>query len=230
MENQFQISIIDDIIQMNLLDQNIIIPRIALPEEFLNWQSESRIKMFKTLTEEGANAVKVQPSHLPVMATLGSGEFPINLATRGMGILPNNENLKKFTKIFEEVKKECEGKSWSETLPLRVKTAQNFYSKPGIFDNTILGGLEIFEGQTANNLQRNPLVSLIYTGEAPKFLSYQLNGVIKFVDPQNEHYRFLRAARELFAFDSFHIPQINYPIGYLFYPAEDLNKTPYPRR
>ncbi|MGZ7047311.1 MAG: hypothetical protein ACXVHO_03225 [Methanobacterium sp.] len=230
MENQFQISIIEDTIKMSLLDQHIKVSRSLLPENFMTWQSKSRIKMFKTLIKDGSSAIRVQPSHLPVMATLGNGDFPINLATRGMGILPKSKFLEKYTKFFEEIKKESEEKSWSETLPIRAEAAQKFYSKPELFDNRILGGLEIFEGQTASNLQQNPLVSLIYTGEAPKFLSFQFNGVINFVDSDNEYYRFLRAARELFAFDSFHIPQINYPVGYLFYPAEILDKTPYPRR
>jgi len=230
MENQFQISIIDDNIKMNLLDQHIIIPRIELPENFMSWQSKSRMKMFKTLLNDGANSIKVQPSHLPVIATLGNDEFPINLATRGMGVLPKLKYLNKFTYFFEEIKKNLEGESWPETLSLRVEAAQKFYYKTNFFDNKLLGGLEIFEGQTANNIQQNPLVSLLYTGEAPEFLSYQFNGVIKFLDPQNDYYRFLRAARELFAFDSFHIPQVNYPAGYLFYPAEIHDKTPYPRR
>lgn len=230
MENQFQILIANNKIQMNLREQDIIIPRMSLPEDFMHWQSESRMKMFNTVRKDGASAVKVQPSHLPVVATLGSGEFPINLATRGMGVLPEPKFLKKFTNFFEEVKKESEGKSWSETLLSRVEVAEKFYNKTENFDNNVLGGLEIFEGQTASNLEQNPLVSLIYTGEAPKFLSYQFNGVIKFVDPDNEYYRFLKAARELFAYDSFHIPQINYPVGYLFYPAQILDKTPYPRR
>lgn len=230
MENQYQIFIVNNRIQMDLLDHSLVIPRISLPENFMKWQSESRMKMFNTLKNDGANAIKVQPSHLPVMATLGGGEFPINLATRGMGILPKTNFIKKYTRLFENVKNKSEKDSWHETLLVRVETASKFYSRPELFDERVLGGLEIFEGQTASNLQQNPLVSLIYTGEASKFLSYQFNGVIKFVDKKNEYYRFLRAARELFAFDSFHIPQINYPIGYLFYPAEILDKTPYPRR
>ncbi|WP_287585931.1 hypothetical protein, partial [Candidatus Borrarchaeum sp.] len=62
------------------------------------------------------------------------------------------------------------------------------------------------------------------------FPSYQFNGVVGFVDSENPYFRFLRAARELFAFDSFHIPQIRYPYGFLFHVVEIQDKTPFPRR
>ena len=54
-----------------------------------------------------------------------------------MGILPKPPFLKKFTKNFENVKKESENNSWHETLEKRVKTAEKFYKKPELFDNGI---------------------------------------------------------------------------------------------
>ena len=93
-----------------------------------------------------------------------------------------------------------------------------------------MGGLEIFEGQTYKNLLTDPRAALLYSGEAPKFPSYQINGVIKFVNKGDIYFRFLLAARELFARDTFHVHQIHYPFGYLFFPIEIKNKTPFPRR
>ena len=105
-----------------------------------------------------------------------------------------------------------------------------FYAQVKHFDPWMLGGLEIFEGQTPANLQRNPLASLLYAGEPPHYPSYQFDGVVKFVEGNDPHFRFLLAARELFARDAFHVHQVRYPYGYLFHPVGIRDKTPYPRR
>ncbi len=79
-------------------------------------------------------------------------------------------------------------------------------------------------------MRRNPRASLLYTGKAPYYPSYQFNVIVSIIDVDNPYYVFLRAARELFASDAFHIPQTRYPFGYLFHVVEVLDKTPYPRR
>jgi len=224
------VEIREGLITVRLEDRTLQFTPVSLPEPFLRWQSEARVRMFDLLREQGAEAVRFQPAHLPVLATVGEGPFSVNLASRGMGPLPKPELLEEFTLLFREVRARVEGKPWPETLPLRVETARSFYNDPANFDPRMLGGLEIFEGRTAHNLQRYPLASLLYTGEAPRFPSYQFNGVVTFVGPDDPYYRFLRATRELFALDPFHIPQIRYPYGYLFHVVEVLDKTPYPRR
>ena len=85
MENQSRISIAKKFIQINLRKQNIIFPKISLPEEFTQWQSKSRIEMFKKLKKDGNRAVKVQQSHLPIITTLGKGKFPINSCNKRNG-------------------------------------------------------------------------------------------------------------------------------------------------
>jgi hypothetical protein len=231
LEHQLQIPVAGDHIQVTLPDRDsFTLPRVALPETFLQWQSEARVRMFGLLKERGAEVMRSQPAHLPVLATIGEGSFPINLATRGIGPLPKPEHLQYFTRHFENTRARVGDQPWPETLSLRVEAARAFYSDPYNFDPRVLGGLEIFEGQTARNLQSYPLASLLYTGEAPRFPSYQFNGVVTFVVPEDPYYRFLRAARELFAFDPFHVTQIRYPYGYLFHVVGVRDKTPYPRR
>ncbi len=44
----------------------------------------------------------------------------------------------------------------------------------------------------------------------------------------NPYYRFLLAARELFAYDAFHVMQHRYPHGYVFHVCEIIDKTPIP--
>jgi hypothetical protein len=200
-----------------------------LPYNFLEWQSVTRQQMFHLLREHDASKIKMQPGHLPVMATWSKSNFPVNLATRGMGLVPKEEFLEKFSLLFEQVKEETQGIPIKESLPKRLAALEQFYHDVNHFDESILGGLEIFEGQTSKNLEELPLASLLYTGTPPKYPSYQFNGVISRVEQGNPYFRFLLAARELFATDAFHIHQLKYPFGYLFTAVEIKDKTPYPR-
>jgi hypothetical protein len=231
LENTIPIQVTGDQVEVALPGQDrLTFPRVRLPEVFLQWQSEARMRMFAALQARGAGEIKMQPAHLPVLATLSNGSFPVNLTTRGLGVLPKPEQLEPLTKKFEETRYRTEGRPWPETLSQRVEAVRDFYGDPDNFDPWSLGGLEIFEGRTAQNLQRHPLASLLFTGEAPRFPSFQFNGAVAFVGPDDLSYRFLRAARELFAFDVFHIPQTRYPYGYLFHVVEARDKTPHPRR
>ncbi len=207
----------------------VAFPRVRLPDDFLFWQSQSRLDMFDKMEQYGAKGVRMAPAPLPVLASMGTGQFPVNLASRGIGLLPKEEYLEEFTTEFIEVRKQANELDFSATLKERVACARRFYSRPETHDPYILGGLEIFEGQTPKNLMENPIASLLYSGESPKFNSYQLNGIVNFVKEGDPHYEFLLAARELFAFDSFHVTQHRYPYGYLFHVAEIKNKTPFPR-
>ncbi len=204
--------------------------RIELPSDFLQWQSLARLRSFETMSQSSAERVKSMPAHLPVLATLSKGDFPINLTTRGIGLLPRQDYLLQYCRAIEEIIVQTKDHPWQETLADRVAVIREFYQQPDHFDAYLLGGLEIFEGQTVKNLQNNPHAALLYSGEAPDFCSYQFNGVVQFIHRGDDRFRFLLAARELFARDSFHIHQINYPFGYLFYSIEVKNKTPYPRR
>jgi hypothetical protein len=200
------------------------------PESFIEWQSKSRIQMFSHLLHSGAVSVRSQPAHLPILATLGTGEFPINLASRGIGLLPRKELLEEYCLQLNIAKKEAEGKGWEESLPSRVNAMSQFYNNIEGIDPMLLGGLEIFEGKTANNSRANPHVSLLYTGEPPDYPSFQFNCIAEIIPPTDQRFKFLLAARELFAFDAFHITQTRYPFGYVFHLIEVLEKTPYPRR
>lgn len=204
--------------------------RIELPQDFLIWQSSARLSAFQQMADYNAEKVRTMPAHLPVLATYGAGEFPVNLTARGIGLLPKPEWIEDFCVQFEKVIHKTKDQDWQETLPKRVEVIRGFYQNPEKFDSSLMGGLEIFEGQTYKNLLVDPRAALLYSGEAPKFPSYQINGVIKFVNKGDIYFRFLLAARELFARDTFHVHQIHYPFGYLFYPVEIKNKTPFPRR
>jgi hypothetical protein len=186
--------------------------------------------MFKMMEDYGGKSVNMAPVHLPVLASMDGGMFPINLTTRGIGVLPKEERLAEFTATFQNAKVHVARSEYEKSLTDRVRVANELYKDPELFNPYILGGLEIFEGLTSKNLMKNPVASLLYTGEAPRFPSYQLNGIIEFIKPKNPYYEFLLAARELFAFDHFHVTQNNYPYGYLFHVTEIKNKTPFTRK
>ena len=152
------------------------------------------------------------------------------LASRVFCLLSINEKIEAITGKLEEVRESTKNLPLPESLPSRVRAIGDFYANPGWINRKLLGGLEIFEGTTAKNIKCNPMVSLLFTGQAPKYPSFQFNGIMEIVKPGNKYYQFLLAARELFAMDAFHIHQIRYPFGYLFHLVEIKDKTPYPKR
>jgi len=201
-----------------------------LPYTFLQWQSNARLGMFDQLQKAGMHSIKTLPAHLPVLATKGEDEPFINLTTKGLGLLPLHEKLNNFLELFIKAKKSSDSGPWEDSITLRMETALKFYKNTENFDPYLLGGLEIFEGTTAKNLMKNPFASLLYTGLAPKFLSFQLDGIVDIILDKNVYYQFLLSARELFAFDAFHVKQIKYPFGYLFYVIKIREKTPFSRK
>jgi hypothetical protein len=194
-----------------------------LPPDFLRWLSESRSSLFEVMASVGAEAVRTQPSHLAVMATIDRDGGKINMATRGMGPVPRPEMVERYTGEFQSACREGD-------LNARINAARRFYSDHGLFDPSLLGGLEIFEGRTYNNLLKDPWAALLFTGDAPGYVSYQFDGPVSLVRPGDPYYEFLLQARGLFARDAFHLVQKGYPVGYLFRPVEVTVKTPYSRR
>lgn len=230
MQTSYQFDFKDGLVSVSFPDgREASLGTTPLPEPFLQWQAAARIKMFEVLQQAGAAHVRSMPGHLPTMATVSDGLFPVNLSTRGFGVLPKASRLADITALFEAARMKAASDSSEKSLSDRVAAVREFYSDYNNFDPCLLGGLEIFEGEGARNIMSRPFVSLLYSGEAPRFPSYQFNGVIRVVSEGDPHYHFLLAARELFAFDAFHIRQPRYPFGYLFYPVESKDKTPFPR-
>jgi len=203
---------------------------LPLPTLFLQWQSESRKSLFDMIKEKGSQSIKMQPAHLPVLATEGEGEFSINLANKGLGMLPKVSTLEDYINKFEVILAETKDKEWKESIFQRMKIVGEFYFNPENFDPFLLGGLEIFEGKSFQNILKNPRAALLFTGEAPKFPSYQFNGFLKIIEKTDPYFRFLLVARQLFARDPFHVLQADYPYGYLFYTTEIKDKTPFSRK
>ncbi len=199
-----------------------------LPWEFLEWQKESRLALFETISKGGMGAVKTMPSHLAVVASLAA-DGSINMATKGIGVIPKPDVLEGFTAAFRSTANACKGIEWRMSLERRVRTLLSLYLDLSNMDTTRLGGLEIFEGRTYENLKNDPRASLLFTGEAPKFVSFQIDGQVEFVNRGDPYYEFLLAARELFARDGFHVNQSSYPHGFVFRVSRVTDKRPFTR-
>jgi hypothetical protein len=200
-----------------------------LSRDFIEWQVESRLEAFSRMSSMGSGSVSTMPAHLPVMATVGRDPLRINLANKGIGMIPRDDLIVPFTKKLQDVVASQKGARPEETLALRVSVIKEMYSDPENFDTVLLGGLEIFEGQTLNNIRNDPQVTLLFTEGSPKFRSYQIEGNARIVQEGDKYYDYLRMARELFAHDRFHIHQTQYPFGYLIEVGRVQVKTPFPR-
>ena len=206
----------------------------SIPEHFLEWLTSSRLQFLEEL--EQGRQIRSFPAHLPVLATWSSqGRFPVNLTVKGIGLIPRERLLPEFTALCEQAFDTALKGEWGESLAQRREVLRSIYRDTAHFDPGLLGGLEIFEGRTLLNLRANPLVSLLFLGALPgpervQYISFQVNGEVETVDPRDPRFRFLLAARRLFEFERFHLPQDDYPLGYVIRVNEVLDKTPFIRK
>ena len=196
---------------------------LELPAKFLEWQAESRRELFDQLL--AGEEIRFMASHLPVVATLSAGDR-INLANKGVGLVPNDELVDFYLALYRDALAGCEGRPWAETLAERVEAALHLVQHPEHIDPTRLGSLEIFEGQSFRNILSDPRVSLLYTGGGPGYLSLQIDVVAQVQKPADPLYEFLVASRKLFEYEHFHIVQPRYPFAYAFSVRGVRNKTP----
>lgn len=198
----------------------------ALPQKFIDWQIQSRREIFEKLLRR--EPVHFLASHLPVLATL-TPEGTINLANKGVGLVPKDEYLVHYVDLFTEVLSACQGRSWDETRATRIEVASELLQHPEHINPHRLGSLEIFEGQTFQNVRKDPRVTLLFTGSGPEYLSFQLDCAAQIVASGHWVYEFLRLSRLLFEYERFHIAQPTYPWAYQFWVCSVREKTPHRR-
>lgn len=205
-----------------------------IPHHILNWFITSRQHFLKDLRE--GKPIKYLSSHLPVMATWYKDyPFPVNMTVKGIGLLPQDEYLQHYIDIFESTLAETRTMPWNESLPKRIDAVTRLYNCPDDFNQTILGGLEIFEGKAFQNLKDNPYASLLYVGmshtpSGVQYISFQINGEVEILEKDSIYYQFLLSSRKLFEFESFHLFQFDYPFGYLIKVHEVRDKSPFTRK
>jgi hypothetical protein len=195
-----------------------------LPSEFIDWQLRERAMLFESL--ESGEFPRSFAAHLPSVSTMGSGAFPIHCCNKGVGMTPKDELIPELVREIKDTLKWCESRSWKESQARRIEVARLLYDHREKVDERRFGLIEIFRGQTFANLANNPCASLLFTDVAPNWLSYQVNVVAEVVEADDPRFQLILGMRLLFESDRFHIQQLEYPLGYLFWVHEVIEKTP----
>lgn len=207
--------------------RRVVLPLIPLPTVFAEWMDRGRRAMYEQI-RGGSDPVRFFPQHLPVVVTSrGRGVFPFNCGNKGVGYLPRPEHLGRFVDLYRETMRSSRGTAWAETLESRVAAVSQLLREPESIDRRCLVTLEIFERRTFENLRRNPLASLLFTGYSPSYTSFQLDCAVEIIGPADPRYAFVRLSRTMFEYDEFHITQKNFPYAYVFWISECTSKTPF---
>ncbi len=221
-----RVQIVDNQIVVDLESGSTKMPLIPLPMKFVEWIEQGRRSMYAKL--QGQTSPGFFTSHLPVMVTQTLGQaFPFNCSNKGVGYLPKPEYLEGFVKLFRETIERTKGRPWQESMDERIKAVSSFYFDREKIDYRSLSSLEIFEKTTFNNLARTPLSALHYTGNGPDYISFQVNCAVEVIGPNDPRHEFVKLARVMFEFDSFHISQHEFPYAYVFWISEVNDKTPF---
>lgn len=198
-----------------------------LPEKLVQWQLEYKRGIYDAIERD--EYVPFNAGHLPVVGTWADeGDVP-NLANKGVGFTPKDEHLDHYLDVVEtavERIKALPPHAVDETRALRIRAARELYNHPEHIDWRRLGLLEIFEGATYKNLAKHPFASVLWTGNAPVFMSFQVDCVVEIITTEDARYRFAWAMRRLFEYEPFHVVQTIFPYAYCFWVYDAHDKTP----
>ncbi len=203
------------------------IPIVELPEKFVKWQLDYKRGVYDAIERD--EYVAFNAGHLPVVATLNPTADVPNLANKGVGFTPKDEYIDQYLDLLESAVEQIRAlppHAVDQTRKLRVDTAREFYRHPEHVDWRRLGLLEIFEGETFRNLTLRPWASVLWTGDAPVFPSYQVDCVVEIIPTDHPRYRFSWAMRRLFEYEPFHVVQTIFPYAYTFWVVGWTDKTP----
>jgi hypothetical protein len=215
---------------VRLVENGVVLhelPIQELPEKFVRWQIEYKRGVYDAIERD--QYIAFNAGHLPVVGTIGETGLVPNLANKGVGFTPKDEHLDRYLDLVESAVERIQGlpaHAVDETRALRVATAREFYAHPEHVDWRRLGLLEIFEGDTYRNLSRRPYASVLWTGNSPVFLSFQVDCMVEVITSGDPRYRFSWAMRRLFEYEPFHVVQTMFPYAYCFWVVDWHDKTP----
>jgi hypothetical protein len=198
-----------------------------LPEKFIRWQIEYKNSIYDAIERD--EYIAFNAGHLPVVGTWDVNSLTPNLANKGVGFTPKDEQIEHYVDLVESAVEEISKvppHQTETTRSLRLETAREFYRNPEHIDWRRLGLLEIFEGTTYRNLTSNPTASVLWTGNSPVFVSYQVDCVVEIITQDDPRYRFAWAMRRLFEYEPFHVVQTIFPYAYCFWVVGSKEKTP----
>jgi len=198
-----------------------------LPESFVRWQLDYKHGIYDAIERD--EYVRFNAGHLPVVGTWGEESTFPNLANKGIGFTPKDEHIDHYLSVIERAVAEIEKlppHAVDDTRRMRVAAAREFYAHPEHIDWRRLALLEIFEGGTFRNLTRNPRAAVLWTGDSPVFMSFQVDCVVEVITPEHPRYRFAWAMRRLFEYEPFHVVQTLFPYAYTLWVHDWKEKTP----
>jgi len=198
-----------------------------LPTKFIEWQLDYKRRVYDAIARD--EYVAFNAGHLPVVGTWDDERFVPNLANKGVGFTPKDEYLEYYVRLVSDAVERIQAlppHAVDETRQLRIATAREFYTHPEHIDWRRLGLLEIFEGETYRNLTRRPLASVLWTGQSPVFVSFQVDCAVEIIPTEHPRYRFSWAMRRLFEYEPFHVVQTVFPYAYTFWVYDWHDKTP----
>jgi len=198
-----------------------------LPESFVRWQLDYKHRIYDAIEKD--EYVRFNAGHLPVVGTWSEESTFPNLANKGIGFTPKDEHIDHYLSVIERAVAEIEKlppHAVDDTRRMRVAAAREFYAHPEHIDWRRLALLEIFEGGTFRNITRNPRAAVLWTGDAPVFMSFQVDCVVEVITPEHPRYRFAWAMRRLFEYEPFHVVQTLFPYAYTLWVHDWKEKTP----
>ena len=198
-----------------------------LPESFVRWQLDYKHGIYDAIERD--EYVRFNAGHLPVVGTWGEESTFPNLANKGIGFTPKDEHIDHYLSVIERAVAEIEKlppHAVDDTRGLRIAAAREFYAHPEHIDWRRLALLEIFEGGTFRNITRNPRAAVLWTGDSPVFMSFQVDCVVEVITPEHPRYRFAWAMRRLFEYEPFHVVQTLFPYAYTLWVHDWKEKTP----
>lgn len=198
------------------------VPLVSLPPVFLEWQLRARLSNVRFfLTGEGEREFTV---HTGYMATLGAdGAFPLNVAAKGIGLLPA-KGLPELTARAEELVAKALRQGDPATRKERLEFLLELYERVPM-DERVLTTIELYGKQTWRNVLRDPRCSVLFASS--RGTSFDVHGVVEILPPGDTVYRYVVALHDLF-----HAPvgpRREFPGVYRIWCSEVWDKTPGPQ-
>lgn len=192
-----------------------------LPEDFIEWQLEVRIESIKSIIN-GSFMGNFGP-HLPALSTRSAkGDFPVNSAYKGVGLIPEEEYLDETIERFESAIEEYKD-NWEESKIERLNLLLEFYENRDKIDTCKLGSVEIYGKRTYENILKDRRVSLLFLDLTKGSLSYMVDAVAEVYEPGTRYYRLEKALHDIF-----HKPvdERTFFCAYIFHTSRVYDKTP----
>jgi hypothetical protein len=197
-----------------------------MPPEIFEWQRQARIKNLEAIIND--EMFEGFGPHLPTMSVLNAkGDFPVNSAAKGVGMIPKPEFMESYLAKFNQLIEDAVTAGWKKSVRSRVQALLDFYNQPEHIDRTALGSLELYAKRTYAGVRQDPRASLLFVDLAEGNLSYEMHVIAELHEPGSLIHNFETAVHDLF-----HVPQgrkKTYPFAYLLRIVEIYNKTPGPQ-